>query len=404
MSPVSSARPPRADLRAQFSLHVGVLQEEFLVRLVFAPTNIAGVMVAQEDRPFLFGLPNAADLVGASVDDLRSLRRPAEGICARVKRVVQDLHDGVIGWRLPDNLVNADVPAHDGHLDLGRTEPKENLTGAAEFAELREHHAHRFLHMFVGINLDPAGLAPTEPGRKHELELATPRLRVASRQTALAHQAEFVFRHRALQAEQQAVVDNSRIVSAFGIDDERPRQRAQFDQVMPVSSVARQPRGFNAIDGADIARAHHRHQPLEARAFDGSRSRPAKIVVDHRHRLEARAPARPGKVILPALALQIADNLRHGRLPHIDDRRTGEMISGDLGAHGRLPRWPRPPSSARRAPRAEGRPVFRSAPLCSGVAGNGVGGRGSRSSASCLRSWFLLLGTNCLLRFGRTPS
>ena len=63
------------------------------------------------------------------------------------------------------------------------------------------------------------------------------------------------------------------------------------------------------------------------------------------------------------------DDLRHGRLPHINDRRAGEMISGDFGAHCRLPCRLRLPASVRRAPRAEGRPAFRSAPLCSAVLG-----------------------------------
>ena len=174
----------------------------------------------------------------------------------------------VIGRRLPDDLVDVDVPAHDRHLDVRRPQPEEDLPRAAEFAELCEHHADGLLHVLVGIDLDLARLAPAEAGRKHELELAAPRLRVASRQPALPHQAEFVFRHRPLQAEQQAVVDNSWIVRAFGIDDERPRQRAQIDQVMPVPPVARQPRGLDAIDGADVAGADHRHQPLEAGAFD----------------------------------------------------------------------------------------------------------------------------------------
>jgi hypothetical protein len=88
-----------------------------------------------------------------------------------------------------------------------------------------------------------------------------------------------------------------------------------------------------------------------------------------------------------------SDNLRHGRLPHIDDRRTGKVVSRDLGAHGRLPRCPRLPSFARRAPRAAARPAPRSVPSRSGAPENDGGRRGSRANASCLRSCFLLLGT-----------
>jgi hypothetical protein len=86
----------------------------------------------------------------------------------------------------------------------------------AEFAELREHHANGLLNVLVRINLDLAGFAPTEARGQHKLELAAPRLRVARGPSALPHQAEFVLRHRAFQAKQQAIVDDSRIVRASG--------------------------------------------------------------------------------------------------------------------------------------------------------------------------------------------
>ncbi len=120
------------------------------------------------------------------------------------------------------------------------------------------------LHVFVGIDLDLACFTPAEARRKHEPELAAPRLGITGSDAALPHQAEFVFRHRPLQPEQQAVVDDSRIVGAIRIDDEGASERAQIDQMMPVPPVARQARRLDAVDSADIARAHHRDKPLEA--------------------------------------------------------------------------------------------------------------------------------------------
>ena len=141
------------------------------------------------------------------------------------------------------------------------------------------------------ISIFPASLQQ-KPGGSMNWNSPRRAFEVASGQAALPHQAEFVFRHRPLQAEQQAVVDDSRIVRALGIDDERPGERAKLDQMMPVPSVTRQPRGLDAIDGADIAGAHHRDQPLEARALDAPRSGPTEIVVDHLYRREARSALR----------------------------------------------------------------------------------------------------------------
>jgi hypothetical protein len=70
-------------------------------------------------------------------------------------------------------------------------------------------------------------------------ELPALRLGVTSSDAALSHQAQFVFRHRSLQSEQQAVVDDSRIVGAIRIDDQGASERAQINEMMPIPPVAR---------------------------------------------------------------------------------------------------------------------------------------------------------------------
>ena len=181
--------------------------------------------------------------------------------------------------------------------------------------------------MFVGIDLDLPRLAPAEAGRQHEPEFAASRLLVARREAALPHQAQLVFRHRPLQPEQQAIVDEAWIVGAVRIDDQAPGKRAQVDQMMPVPPVARQTRRLDAVDGADIAGADQRHQAFEPRPLHAARSGAAEVVVDYRHRGETRGLRRFRQVVLPALAFEIADDLRHGRLANIDDGGAGEMIS-----------------------------------------------------------------------------
>ena len=98
---------------------------------------------------------------------------------------------------------------------------KKDLPRAAQLAELGEDQPNRSRHVFVGIDLDLAHFAPAKAGRKHEAELAALRLGIASGNAALAHQAQLIFRHRPLQPEQQAIVDEPRIIGAVRIDDQR---------------------------------------------------------------------------------------------------------------------------------------------------------------------------------------
>src|SRR5512144_3304403 len=102
--------------------------------------------------------------------------------------------------------------------------------------------------------------------------------------------------------------------------------------MMPVPAVAGQTRRLDTVDGADVAGADPRPQALEPRPLRPARSGAAEVVVDHRHRGKARGFRRLRQVVLPALAFQVADDLRHGRLPNVDDGGAGEMISGDLAA------------------------------------------------------------------------
>ena len=129
--------------------------------------------------------------------------------------------------------------------------------------------------------------------------------------------------------------------------------------MMPVAPVARQPRRLDAEHGADSTGAEFGNQALEAGPRGEPGARAAEIVVDHGDRHEAGGTGGVRESILSLLAFEIAEHLRHRRLPDVNDGATCQMISGDLGAHRWPPRCPlsplscpSPPAAARRAPRA----------------------------------------------------
>jgi hypothetical protein len=64
---------------------------------------------------------------------------------------------------------------------------------------------------------------------------------------ALPKEAQLEFAHRSLEAQQQPVIDETRVVDAVVVYQHRLVQGAQIDQVVPVTVVARQAELAGAI-------------------------------------------------------------------------------------------------------------------------------------------------------------
>jgi len=105
----------------------------------------------------------------------------------------------------------------------------------------------------VRLLLECALFAPLEAHRNEESQLASGRLLMPRLVGALTKQRQLELAHRALEAEQQPVVAQARIVDALGIDEQRSYQAAQSDQMVPVAIVAGQTRRLQAQDRAHRA-------------------------------------------------------------------------------------------------------------------------------------------------------
>ena len=100
----------------------------------------------------------------------------------------------------------------DRQLHGGLDRPEEDLARTAQFVELAEKKADRVGDALVGIDLDPAQLVPTEARGQCEAQFAAPGLGVPGRKSPLTQQTQLVLGHRSLESEQQAIVDQPRIV------------------------------------------------------------------------------------------------------------------------------------------------------------------------------------------------
>jgi hypothetical protein len=86
--------------------------------------------------------------------------------------------------------------------------------------------------------------------------------------------------HGALEAEDQAVVEQGRVVDAVGIGDLGIGHAAQIEEPVPVSVIAGQARDLEAQDDADLGQGDIGRQPGEAGALGDPRTREAQVVVD----------------------------------------------------------------------------------------------------------------------------
>ena len=123
----------------------------------------------------------------------------------------------------------------------------------------------------------------------------------------------------------------ARVVEPLAIGQDHAKQRAQFEQLMPIAIVARQPRGIEAEHQPGIAQPDLGDQPLEAVSLGARRPRLAEILVD-----DADALARPAqpdgtvdKTILKLGAFLVLADLVDRGLAHIDVRRPGAVRRSD---------------------------------------------------------------------------
>ena len=89
--------------------------------------------------------------------------------------------------------------------------------------------------------------------------------------------------------------------------------------MVPVASIAREPRGIQAQHGSNVPGAQGSHEPLEARSGHHAAGGLTQIVIDDLDGVEPAPPRDLDEFVLLPLALPIELDLSWCRLPDIDD-------------------------------------------------------------------------------------
>src|SRR3984893_11130688 len=126
-----------------------------------------------------------------------------------------------------------------------------------------------------------------------------------------------------------------RIVDSVLVHDDGPNQSTEFDQCVPVATVACEPRRLDCEHATDAAFTDPRQQALEARPVAAA-TRATQIIVDDLDSGPAELPGAIGEPVLTVPALLVVQELIGCRLTDIDARASGQMLSRDLGHW----RWP----------------------------------------------------------------
>src|SRR6516225_7680001 len=198
---------------------------------------------------------------------------------------------------------------------------------AAQLAKLGEQMEQPRVHFFIGIEANPAIATIRQTGRQRHPQLASRRLLPLALMQPQLNLMKFSLAHDPGQAEQQTVMIGARIVHALAIGDQHSKQRAQFQELMPIVVVARQPRGIQAQHQPRLPEANLGDQPLEAAAAVARRTGLPEVVINDLNPF--LGPAEQGctidQPILQLGALLMLTDLAGGRLAHVNIGQLGAM-------------------------------------------------------------------------------
>src|ERR1019366_10652999 len=141
--------------------------------------------------------------------------------------------------------------------------------GLCEVAEYGLYHA---THRLIGVEEHLAvPLPPDESDRKAPAELASCRLVADPALEPATEHMQLGLAHRALQAQDEPVVEAGRVIEAVRVADERVGQPAEIEEPIPVGVVASEPAALGTEHDADVAERDLGGEVGKATPRDGPR-------------------------------------------------------------------------------------------------------------------------------------
>jgi len=195
-------------------------------------------------------------LPGTSIfDDGLGLGAPIDE-SASIAWIGQYLVNTMAPGQLPEDVVACCPRVDLGQRQLRITVPQHGLTGTPEFAKFLEHAVQRLLHLTVGDLFQAMLFRADKAHRYFSHDMAMADFLFEGFPRPLTQQAQLIFGHRALHAEDSAIVQLAWIIDAIVIHEPGLRQGTEIDQMVPVPVVPRQAGRFQRYDNPDTPLTH----------------------------------------------------------------------------------------------------------------------------------------------------
>ena len=175
-------------------------------------------------------------------------------------------------------------------------ERRDHPVGRPGRGERGEHVGDRGRDLLVRVDHGGAVVVVDVADRQRGAQLAAGGGGAFRALQPAGQQVQLGLAHRALQPQQQPVVEVGQVVDAVAVDDQGVGQPGQLQQPGQVRRGAGQPGDLQPEDRADLAQAHPRDQPAEPVAALGRAARHAQVGVDHLDRVAA-VPAQRDRLL-----------------------------------------------------------------------------------------------------------
>ena len=321
--------------------------------LELLPGEIARVRVGNQRDPLL-----ARYLPGGGAP-VRGLAGPALAIDERagIPRVVQRAQHPPVRHLVPRQLALAfslaDPAGEPQPVMVERVDDRARGSGPRE---RREQVTQRVLDGAVGVEHDLPGRVLDEPDRERHRQLSASGFGQDPALQPGTDEVQLGLAHRALQAEQQPVVEVCRVIETVLVADQRAGERGDLQQAVPVGVVARQPGDLESEHDPGLPKPDVGDEPLEPLAIGGAGAGLSLVGVDHDDLLDrpAELDRALAQRVLALRGLGVGVHLAQRRLTHIQVRRPRQMRGGHLrsdrgGAHRSPPGYARQRHARERA-------------------------------------------------------
>ena len=344
-----------AGLRPARGFPKRVARQALLILFKVFPGDVRLVVITDERRPRVHRSSAAMRFAHGALDDRRPRLRFAVGVGAGVEGILQDREHRAVDRGPPRH--GGGVPTVHWARRRQALAPhvQQDLAGTTQAVEEPEDDADRLLDAPVRVHHQPQLGRPDVADRHGHPQFAAAGLGQGGLEQTLAQERELELAHRALEPQQQAVIRRAGVVGAVGVDDVRPHEAAELEEMMPVAPIAGEPRRLETEHGADQPFADLADETPKPRTLHGATGGTPQVIVNHPDILEAVRPSQVPEGVLSALALAILLNLASGRLPNVDDGTAAQHTGGEITRHYQRPperaRAARPPAAAERARR-----------------------------------------------------